>query len=122
MSDGGKGSSPRPVGVDRKTFESNWDNIFKKEKQMQVRASHILVKDPSMAYELLESIQQGADFAEVAQQHSVCPSGRNGGDLGVFGPGQMVQPFESATFALEVGSISDLVPTTFGYHIIKRTA
>jgi parvulin-like peptidyl-prolyl isomerase len=122
MSHGGKGSSPRPFGVDRTTFENNWNTIFKKENAMQVRASHILFKDPSQAQDLLESIQTGADFAQVAQEHSACPSGKNGGDLGVFGPGQMVKPFEDATFALEIGAISDLVATQFGYHIIKRTA
>jgi peptidyl-prolyl cis-trans isomerase C len=122
MSDGGKGSSPRPFGVDRTTFESNWDNIFKKEKEMNIRASHILVKDPAVAQQLLESIQQGADFAEAAQQHSTCPSGKSGGDLGSFGRGAMVKPFEDAAFGLEIGAVSGIVPTQFGYHIVKRTA
>jgi peptidyl-prolyl cis-trans isomerase C len=103
----------------------------------QVRASHILIKfettdpnaDPNQvkaqakaeAEELLEQIRAGADFAELAGANSECPSAENGGDLGFFSRGRMVLPFETAAFALEVGQVSDVVETEFGYHIIKVT-
>ena len=89
---------------------------------MSVRASHILVADSAKAHELRQQIVEGADFASVAQENSSCPSGRNGGDLGVFGRGQMVKPFEDAAFDTPVGALSDVVQTQFGFHIIKRTA
>jgi parvulin-like peptidyl-prolyl isomerase len=63
----------------------------------------------------------GADFAGLARQHSDCPSGRRGGDLGSFGRGQMVGAFETAAFGLEVGATSGVVETPFGYHLIRRT-
>ncbi|MBW2457113.1 MAG: peptidylprolyl isomerase, partial [Deltaproteobacteria bacterium] len=66
-------------------------------------------------------IAGGADFTALAQQHSDCPSGKSGGDLGPFGRGQMVKAFEETTFGMEVGALSDVVETPFGYHLIKRT-
>lgn len=71
--------------------------------------------------EIKSQLDGGADFAELAQKHSDCPSGRRGGDLGSFGRGQMVPPFEQSAFGMEVGQVSDVVETDFGYHIIKRT-
>jgi peptidyl-prolyl cis-trans isomerase C len=103
----------------------------------QVRASHILIElkptaanvDPNeakaqakaKAQNLLEQIKGGADFAELAKTHSSCPSSAKGGDLGFFGRGDMVEPFEKAAFSLEPGQISDVVETKFGYHVIKVT-
>jgi parvulin-like peptidyl-prolyl isomerase len=102
----------------------------------QVRASHILLmyegSERSTATRSKEEARQkiqsltteladGADFGELARAHSDCPSGRSGGDLGRFGRGQMVGPFEDAAFALEVGGTSGVVETAFGYHIICRT-
>jgi len=102
----------------------------------QVRASHILFmyagSERSSATrskeEALSSIQwvkgqleAGVDFGELAKQHSDCPSKAQGGDLGMFGRGQMVGPFEDAAFSLPVGGTSDVVETPFGYHIIRRT-
>ena len=90
---------------------------------MQVRASHILVATQEQATQLHTLITEGgADFAQVAQVHSQCPSARQGGDLGLFGPGQMVQPFEQVTYATDVGAVSQPVQTQFGWHLIKRTA
>ena len=70
---------------------------------------------------LKADIDGGADFAELAKEHSDCPSGNDGGSLGTFGKGQMVKEFEDATFAMEVGETSDVVETDFGYHLIQRT-
>ncbi len=88
---------------------------------MKVRASHILVKTEDEVNELIAKLNAGADFAELAQECSLCPSGRQGGDLGFFGKGMMVKPFEDAAFSLEVGEVSDPVETQFGWHLIKLT-
>jgi peptidyl-prolyl cis-trans isomerase C len=89
---------------------------------MLVTASHILVPTLEQAQTLKTQISEGADFGTLAQQHSSCPSRARGGDLGQFGPGQMVAPFQDATFALDVGGLSEPVQTQFGWHLIKRTA
>jgi len=88
---------------------------------MEWRASHILVKDRSQAEDLLKRIKQGASFESLAREHSTCPSRSSGGDLGWFGAGKMVAPFESAVKRLSPGSIGDVVQTQFGYHLIKCT-
>ncbi len=101
-----------------------------------VRASHILLmyqgssrstasrtKDQAsqQIVAIQAQIQGGADFAELAKAHSDCPSKAKGGDLGSFGPGQMVKAFETAAFGMDVGGVSGVVETEFGYHLIKRT-
>lgn len=88
----------------------------------KIRCSHILVKEQAAAQKLLEELQGGADFAARARALSECPSKANGGDLGKFGRGSMVAEFDRAAFALDVGQLSGLVKTKFGYHVIKRTA
>lgn len=88
----------------------------------QVTARHILVNSLSEAETLHKQIIEGSDFGLLARSESKCPSGQNGGDLGTFSRGQMVPPFENATFELEVGGLSLPVQTQFGYHIINRTA
>ncbi len=93
-------------------------------KSEEVRASHILFaeSDKETALEIHEKLTEtDADFAEHAKKHSTCPSGQNGGDLGFFDRGKMVPEFEQAAFATQVGQISDLVQSQFGYHIIKVT-
>ncbi|MCK4468419.1 MAG: peptidylprolyl isomerase [Desulfobacterales bacterium] len=109
-------------------YESNPD-LFKQPEQVQ--ASHILIKiDPQAdasqkaeARKKIEKIrkrlQKGQDFAALAKEFSQCPSNAKGGDLGYFRRGQMVPPFEQAAFALKPGTISDIVETKFGYHLIK---
>lgn len=88
----------------------------------QVSASHILVETLNEAVRLQKQITAGADFGQLAQRFSKCPSGRKGGDLGQFGRGQMVKPFEDAAFGSEIGAVVGPVQTQFGYHLVKRTA
>ena len=86
----------------------------------QISAKHILVGTLTEATELQQKLSEGSSFDQLAQQYSKCPSGRNGGNLGVFGKGMMVKSFEDDSFALDVGQISEPVQTQFGYHIIQR--
>jgi len=88
---------------------------------MEWRASHILVKDRSTADDLSKRIKQGASFESLAREFSMCPSKSSGGDLGWFGPGKMVAEFESAVKRMSVGSVSDIIQTQFGYHLVKST-
>ncbi|HLD12461.1 MAG TPA: peptidylprolyl isomerase [Candidatus Nanoarchaeia archaeon] len=85
----------------------------------QVRAAHILVKGEEKAKELLQKIRTGSNFEKLAEENSLCPSKKKGGDLGWFGRGMMVREFEQAAFNLEKGHISPPVKTEFGWHIIK---
>ena len=87
----------------------------------EIRASHILVKTEQEANDLLNKINSNEiSFEDAAMENSMCPSGRVGGDLGFFGKGMMVKPFEDAAFALkEKGQISQPVQTQFGWHLIK---
>ena len=87
----------------------------------QVRASHILVKTEAYAQRMMKRITDGEDFAAVAKRFSSCPSGKNGGDLGWFGKGQMVPEFEQVAFENEPGKVVGPVKTQFGYHVIKVT-
>ena len=86
-----------------------------------VCASHILVPTEMDAIKLKSQIKDYDSFRYYARIYSTCPSGRNGGDLGCFGRGQMVKPFEDAAFNGEVGEVSDPVKTRFGYHLIWVT-
>ncbi len=86
----------------------------------RIRCAHILVQKESIAKEVLERINKGDSFAKLAEQYSIDGSRRRGGNLGFFGKGMMVKPFEDAAFALQKGQVSGLVKTQFGYHIIKR--
>ena len=85
------------------------------------RARHILVKTEAECLDLKSQIDSGADFAELAREHSLCPSGKGGGDLGQFGRGQMVAEFDAAVFDGAVGTTIGPVQTQFGYHLIEVT-
>lgn len=89
----------------------------------EVRASHVLVKTRKEAVKIKKEIENGEiTFEDAAMTYSLCPSGRNGGDLGYFNRKQMVQQFADTAFDLKIGEISDPVGTKFGWHIIKTTA
>lgn len=86
----------------------------------RAEASHILVKTEAEALKLKQQIADGASFADLARQHSSCPSGRAGGSLGEFSRGQMVPEFDAVIFSdLPIGQVSDPVKTQFGYHLIE---
>jgi len=85
-------------------------------------ARHILVDSQEQCLDLKSQIDDGADFADVARQHSRCPSGKRGGELGTFGKGQMVREFEDVVFTADVGVVQGPVRTQFGYHLIEVTA
>jgi peptidyl-prolyl cis-trans isomerase C len=82
-------------------------------------AVHILVKEEKLALDLLEQIKNGADFGKLAKKHSICPSGKRGGDLGEFRQGQMVPAFDKVVFSCPVLEPTGPLHTQFGYHIIK---
>jgi len=116
----------------QKFYNENKERYFSKPEQ--VRASHILIgvdqkadaeakqKAREKAEAVLKEVKEGKkEFAELAKSNSTCPSKDQGGDLGPFGKGQMVKPFEDAAFALKQGETSGIVETQFGYHIIKLT-
>ena len=88
----------------------------------KARARHILVPTKETCEALKTQIEGGADFASVAREHSKCPSGKQGGDLGEFGPGQMVKEFDQVVFSGEVGKVHGPVKTQFGYHLIEITS
>jgi len=116
---------------DVKAFYDGHPEFFKTSEM--VRASHILIKvdpkaseaDKAKARERIlviqKKVQEGGDFAALAKESSECPSSENGGDLDYFERGQMVGPFEETAFSLKPGTVSDIVETQFGYHIIKVT-
>lgn len=111
--------------------DSEIEDYYKKhinlyQEPEQIRARHILIKPDndkksakSKIENILKEIKAGGNFEELAKKYSACPSKNQGGDLGFFGRGQMVKPFEDAAFSLKVGEISDIVKTSFGFHIIK---
>ena len=98
------------------------DNKASFDTPEQVEASHILVEDEKTAKEVKKKIDEGGDFAELAKEYSTdTQTAENGGELGYFSTGQMVEAFDKAAFAMKVDEISDPVKTDYGYHIIKVT-
>ncbi len=85
-------------------------------------ARHILVDTKEACEKLKAEIAAGADFAQLARKHSKCPSGRNGGDLGEFGPGQMVPEFDKVVFSAKIGEVAGPVRTQFGWHLLEVTS
>jgi len=119
------------ITIEQSAIETYYDQHLTEYQLPEKRAArHILFKaspeDPEevheaqklKAAEILQKANNGEDFSTLAKEYSEGPSGPNGGSLGLFSRGQMVKPFEDAVFALQVGEISDVVQTDFGYHII----
>ena len=85
-------------------------------------ARHILVDSEEFCVDLKNQISAGADFAVVAKEHSKCPSGSRGGELGTFGRGQMVKEFDEVVFSSDIGEVVGPVRTQFGYHLVEVTS
>ena len=88
----------------------------------QATAKHILVDTEEFCNELKTKIADGENFAELARAHSSCPSGASGGDLGSFGPGQMVPEFDKVVFSADLNQVQGPVKTQFGYHLLEVTS
>ena len=106
---------------DREIEEHYNKNLAQFSKPAQMRAHHILVKEEAEAKNLLTVLEkEPAKFSDLAREKSICPSGKQGGgDLGMFGEGQMVGEFDEACKTSEIGKIVGPVKTQFGYHIIR---
>ena len=88
----------------------------------QVKASHILLDNKEHAKQVkLELERSDKTFADLAREKSEGPSSEKGGDLGFFGKGDMVKPFEKTVFNMDTGEVSNPVKTEFGWHLIKKT-
>lgn len=99
-----------------KYYEENKANFTEEE---QVKASHILVEKEDLAKEIKKKLEDGEDFAKLAKEYSTDEGTKeNGGDLGFFGKGKMVEPFDKAAFTLPIGEVSEPIKSEFGYHII----
>lgn len=88
----------------------------------KISARHILVDSEEKCEELKKKILAGSNFADIAKAHSSCPSSAKGGDLGSFGPGQMVPEFDQVVFSAEVNKVQGPVKTQFGYHLLEVTS
>ncbi len=85
-------------------------------------ARHILVGSKESCEDLKTKIEGGADFAKLAREHSQCPSGKEGGNLGEFTPGRMVPEFDKVVFSAPVGVVQGPVRTQFGWHLLEVTS
>lgn len=85
-------------------------------------ARHILVESEDQCQQLKDEIASGADFGDMAREHSTCPSGQRGGELGEFGPGMMVREFDEVVFKADLNTVQGPVKTQFGYHLLEVTS
>lgn len=99
-------------------------NTLSQERMAMAKATarHILVSTLEDCERLKSEIEGGADFAAVAMENSSCPSGLQGGDLGEFGPGQMVPEFDKVVFSAPVGTLQGPIQTQFGFHLLEVTS
>jgi peptidyl-prolyl cis-trans isomerase C len=88
---------------------------------VQATARHLLVQTEAECESIKQQILGGADFAKLASEHSLCPSGAQGGDLGSFGPGMMVPEFDRVVFSAPLNEVQGPVKTQFGYHLLEVT-
>lgn len=93
--------------------------MIRVEHMSSASAVHILVKSEKLARELIKLLAKGENFAKLAKKHSVCPSGKKGGDLGEFKKGQMVKAFDDVVFKKPLYKVHGPIKTKFGYHVIK---
>jgi len=112
----------KKTGVDeaevKAFYEARKDDFM---TPLKLRASHIQVDTEAEAKEISRKLKEGADFGQLAREYSKDPSKERGGDIGYFAKGQLMPEIEDACFKLEVGQVSDIVKTQFGYHIVKLT-
>ncbi len=94
-------------------------NKIRQDLSYEIRVRHILVKSAEDAVLILARIDRGDDFEGLAREYSICPSGKNGGDLGLFHRYQMIPEFSNKVFSLKIDEVSPVVKTNLGYHIIK---
>jgi len=99
-------------------YEENKDNFITKE---QVYLYNILVETEEVAQDILEKLKAGGDFIELAKEKSTGPSAAQGGDLGYVSKGDLIPEIENVVFALEIGNISDIIKSQYGFHILKVT-
>ena len=109
--------SEQPIseGAIQDAYEAAYSGV---DQGLEYKAAHILVETETAALELIDKVNAGEEFAALARDFSTGPSGPRGGDLGWFGKGMMVPPFEQAVIELEVGEVSKPVKTDFGWHVI----
>ncbi len=88
----------------------------------QATARHLLVDNEEKCLALKEQILAGAEFGDIAKANSSCPSSAQGGDLGSFGPGQMVPEFDEVVFSAPINEVQGPVKTQFGYHLLEVTS
>lgn len=100
----------------KKTYD---EQVGKIKSKPEISARHILVKTEEDALDIIERLNRGSDFAELAKEKSTGPSGAQGGSLGYFSKGQMVPEFDKVVFTLKKGEVSEPVKTQFGWHVIK---
>ncbi|MEX2496952.1 MAG: peptidylprolyl isomerase [Woeseia sp.] len=117
-SDHGSQAQIRACFRDNARFSADMEG---KTLMAKASARHILVDTEEQAQELKDQIEGGADFAVLAKEHSSCPSGQKGGELGEFGPGMMVREFDEVVFSADVNKVQGPVKTQFGFHLLEVT-
>lgn len=109
----------RETEVTEEELKQAYEEVKKQSTRPEYKARHILVKDEAEAKELIKELDEKADFATLAKEHSLGPTGKNGGELDWFDASQMVKPFADAVGSMEAGSYSkEPVQTQFGWHVI----
>ncbi|GAB0148430.1 peptidylprolyl isomerase [Marichromatium gracile] len=120
LSSAALGAMAEDIEPTDKALKEAYDQVVERAARTEYKARHILVKDEATAKKLIKQLDKGADFAELAKEHSLGPTGKNGGELDWFDAGQMVAPFAEAVAEMKPGSHSEKpVQTQFGWHVIE---